>query len=296
MRLKDAPKIVAAPAQAAKRPVEEVVPPLIALQRAAGNRAVADALAAAPEGSTEQAAVGGSSPVEIKSERQASHEQRLREEIAGGLNVPPDDVRVDAALFGDFEIARALKEARQLDQAAKVPVAEKPPPAEIREDPFKGMTLPQREQKMREDALKQELSRLGITDEMILNGYRTETPVELGPNMRARMVDQWIPEGTYGRFVHTYEFERAGKTNRVVATTDYAKGGERTTVRTTIEGGKETSVTTMEPGYGKLGNRAALEKTSTRWIQNPDGSVTVEMLDKYGRPIRSWKPDVLKLR
>jgi hypothetical protein len=116
--------------------------------------------------------------------------------------------------------------------------------------------------------------------------------------VKAWIVDQWIPEGGYGRGVHIFEMERNGKTDRVVSTTDFAKGGEKTIVRTTIEGGRETSVTTIEPGYGKLWERAPLENTTTRWAQNPDGTVTVETLDKYGRPIprRSWKPDVLKLR
>jgi hypothetical protein len=272
-------------------PARKVPHPLIALQRSLGNSAITTALAGGPEGSTTQAAVGST----VEPARKTSHEQELREEVAGALNVLPGDARVDAALFGDFEIAAALKEARQLDEAAKAP-EKKPPQTEIREDPFKGMTIEQRERKMREDAVKEELSRLGITDEMLLKGYRTETPVQLGPDMRGRMVDEWIPEGVRGRLIHTFELERAGTTDRVVTTTDFAKGGEQTIVRTTIAGGKETAATTVHPGYGKLGARAALEKTSTRWVQNPDGSVTVETLDKYGRPIpgRSWKPDVLK--
>ncbi len=35
--------------------------------------------------------------------------------------------------------------------------------------------MEQRDRKIHEDAVKEELSRLEITDEMILNGYRTET-------------------------------------------------------------------------------------------------------------------------
>jgi hypothetical protein len=248
--------------------------PVLALQRSAGNHAVANLLAR-------------HTPV-------GSSEQQLREEIAAGLNVTPDDPRVDVALFGDFAVARALKEARARDQAATAAAQTRTDQPEVREDPYKGLTLEQRERKMREDYIKKELASLGITDEMLLKGYRKETRVKIGSS-QALMVDQWFPDG---RLVHTYELQRADTTTRVVTTTDYNKGGEQTIVRTTISGGKETTTTTLEPGFGKLGERAALEKTSTRWVRNPDGSVTVETLDKYGRPIpgRSWKPDVLKLR
>ena len=223
-----------------------------------------------------------------------TNEQQLRAEIAAALNVESDDPRVDLALFGDFETARALKEARARDEAAKAAATRKDEP-EVREDPYKGLTLEQRERKMHEDALKKELASRGITDEMLLKGYRKETRVRIG-NAEGLMVDQWIPEGRSGRFVHTYELQRSGATTRVTTSTDYSKGGERTIVRTKIAGGEEVTTTILEPGTGKLGERAALEKTTTRWVLNPDGSVTVETLDKYGRPIRSWKPDVLKLR
>jgi hypothetical protein len=273
----------------ATRPVGPALHPVLGLQQSAGNRAVASLLARA-------STTVDFAPVEITAKRDVSHEQRLRAEIAAALDVPPDDPRVEVALFGDLEVARALKEARRMDAEAKASQTKTEQP-EIREDPYKGLTLEQRERRIHEDAVKKELASRGITDEMILKGYRKETRAQLG-KARGLLVDQWIPEGTSGRYVHTYEFENEGKTTRVVATTDFAKGGEKTTVRTTIEGGKETTVTTIEPGYGKLGERAALEKTSTRWVVNPDGSVTVETLDKYGRPIpgRSWKPDVLKLR
>jgi len=252
--------------------------PVLTLQRSAGNRAVAQVLA-------RQAAA-------------ATNEQQLREEIAAAMNVAPDDPRVDLALFGDLEVARALKAARARDEAAKAAATRtEPSQPEVREDPYKGLTLEQRERTIHEDAVKKELANQGITDEMLLKGYRKETRVRFGTS-EGVLVDEWIPEGRSGRFVHTYEFQRAGTTTRVKTTTDYAKGGERTIVRTTISGGKETTVTTLEPGSGKLAERAALEKTSTRWVTNPDGSVTVETLDKYGRPIpgRSWKPDVLKSR
>jgi hypothetical protein len=226
-----------------------------------------------------------------------TNEQQLRAELAAALNVEVDDPRVDVALFGDFEVARALKEARARDEAAKAAAEKKPDQPEVREDPYKGLTLAERERKMREDYIKKELASQGITDEMLLKGYRKETRVRIG-NAEGLMVDQWIPEGTSGRYVHTYEFQQAGATTRVTTTTDYSKGGERTVVRTKIADGKEITTTTLQPGTGKLAERAALEKTTTRWVLNPDGSVTVETLDKYGRPIpgRSWKPDVLKLR
>lgn len=263
--------------RAAARPAAQTVHPVLRLQQAAGNRAVSRVLArqAAP----------------------LTNEQQLRAEIAAALNVDVDDPRVDVALFGDFEVARALKEARARDEAAKAAAAKKDDLPEVREDPYKGLTLEQRERKMREDAIKKELASRGITDEMLLKGYRKETRVRIG-NAEGLMVDQWIPEGRSGRYVHTYELQRAGTTTRVTATTDYSKGGERTVVRTRIAGGEEVTTTTLEPGTGKLAERAALEQTTTRWVLNPDGSVTVETLDKYGRPLpgRAWKPDVLKLR
>ena len=291
MRLRHEPRRPPArPRGVTRGPVGPALHPVLRLQQSAGNRAVASVLARAP-------AALDFAPVEITAKRNVSHEQRLREEIAAALDVPPGDPRVDVALFGDLEVARALRDAKRKDEEAKAATAPKPEQAEIREDPYKGLTLEQRERRIHEEAVKKELENRGITDEMILKGYRKETRAQLG-KARGLLVDQWIPEGRDGRFVHTYEFENEGKTTRVVSTTDFAKGGEKTTVRTTIEGGKETSVTTIEPGYGKRGERAALEKTSTRGVLNPDGSVTVETLDKYGRPIpgRSWKPDVLKLR
>jgi len=256
LRLRHEPRRPPARARGVTRgPVGPALHPVLRLQQSAGNRAVASLLARAP-------ATVDFAPVEITAKRDVSHEQRLREEIAAALDVPPDDPRVEVALFGDLEVARALKEAKRMDEEAKASKTPNPEQAEIREDPYKGLTLEQRERKIHEDAVKKELANRGITDEMILKGYRKETRAQLG-KARGLLIDQWIPEGTSGRYVHTYEFENEGKTTRVVATTDFAKGGEKTTVRTTIEGGKETTVTTMEPGYGKLGERAALEKTST---------------------------------
>jgi hypothetical protein len=241
---------------------------ILQLQQTVGNAAVARVLARESEAS-------------------------IREEVAGALGVKPDDPRVDVELVTNFEVVRALRDAQRL-------VKQEPPPPQpatpVLPDAYGGLGVKEFLRRQRLDLLKQEMEKAGLTDEMIAKGFRDEKRTKIG-DREFVIVFQLVREGQYGRTVKTFEEKRGNVVERTVTTTDYNKGGEYTFERWRVESGKETLIDRrVDPGSGPLAERAALAKTSTRWIKNPDGTVTIETLDAYGRPIkgRSWKASVFQ--
>jgi hypothetical protein len=219
--------------------------------------------------------------------------ESIREEVAGALGVKPDDPRVDVQMTLNEEVLLALKAA---ELAARQP--EQQPAAEPGSlpDAYGGLGIKEFLRRQRLELIRQEMEKAGLTDEMIAKGFRQERRATIA-GIEMVSVFEFVPEGKFGRTIHTFEQRRGGTTKRTVTTRDLNKGGEDRVVISKVEGGTETVVTQwVVPGTGPLAEKAALAKTSTRWVKNPDGTVTVETLDAYGRPIkgRSWKTEVFQ--
>jgi hypothetical protein len=246
----------------------EPLHPILALQQAVGNAAVARVLA-------------------------RDTRESIREEVAGALGVKADDPRVDVQMALNEEVVRALRAAElAAKQAEQQPAAE---PASL-PDAYGGLGVKEFLRRQRLELIRQEMEKAGLTDEMIAKGFRQEKRAKIG-DVEMVSIFEFVREGKYGRTIHTFEQRRGDTTTRTVTKRDFNKGGEDTVVISTIEGGKETVVKQwVTPGTGPLAEKAAMAKTSTRWVKNPDGTVTVETLDAYGRPIkgRSWKTDVFQ--
>lgn len=246
----------------------EQLHPVLALQQALGNAAVARVLA-------------------------RDTKESIREEVAGALGVKPDDPRVDVQMTLNEEVVRALRAAElAAKQAEQKPASE---PASL-PDAYGGLPIKEFLRRQRLELMRQEMEKAGLTDEMIAKGFRQERRAMIA-GIEMVSIFELVREGEYGRTIQTFERRRGDTTERTVTTRDLNKGGEETVVISRVEGGKENVVRQwVTPGTGPLAEKAALAKTSTRWVKNPDGTVTVETLDAYGRPIkgRAWKTNLFQ--
>jgi hypothetical protein len=297
-------------------PAEPTTRAIVALQRSAGNAAVAQLVARAP---TERSAIR-MPPLDVKGrpptavDPQFAPTQDELEEAAAAMNTTPDDPRVETAVVqaklkafmrGQAEKSRAAKSAEE--QVKPTPSADPTDPHQWKQGP--GESIEQFLERQRKGLLKKELERTGLTEEQLRDqvtrkGTRSEIRVSLGSGIVGVSVTEAIPRPDGGIVViSTTEIHRKGRIERTSVATDFGRD-EQAVVKSEVVDGEEHVL--LQRGNPKLFQRPPAEPPKrtepkrgtphTKWTQLPDGRVRVDYIDEYGAviPGRSYVTDLFQ--